>query len=113
MATKSSVSDVRTWAKEQGFTLADRGRLPAEVWTAWDSRGNSRSAKKPASSKTSTPAASADDLATALARINQLEQQVAALADEVAVVRDAQAEQQADQPRRRFARPRKAAQPSG
>lgn len=109
----SSVSEVRLWAKEQGFALADRGRLPAEVWAAWESRGNSQSAKRTPSRKTSTDSASAEDLAAATARVDQLEQQVAALADDLAAVKDAQAEQPVDQPRRRFTRPRKAERRSG
>lgn len=113
MAAKSSVSEVRLWAKQQGLAVADRGRLPVEVWAAWESRGNSQSAKRTTSRTTSTPSASADELAAATARIDQLEQQVAALADDLAAVRYAQAEQPVDQPRRRFTRPRTAQRPAG
>jgi hypothetical protein len=36
MAKKASVGEVRAWAKQQGFQIGDRGRLPAEVWEAWN-----------------------------------------------------------------------------
>lgn len=31
----SSTAEVRTWARGAGLTVADRGRLPADIWQAW------------------------------------------------------------------------------
>ncbi|MFI5868435.1 TOTE conflict system archaeo-eukaryotic primase domain-containing protein [Streptomyces sp. NPDC051546] len=34
-AGQPSVSEVRAWARDQGHNVPDRGRLRAELWTAW------------------------------------------------------------------------------
>ncbi|WP_028935482.1 histone-like nucleoid-structuring protein Lsr2 [Pseudonocardia spinosispora] len=33
---RERVRAVREWGKANGFELADRGRVPAEVWTAYE-----------------------------------------------------------------------------
>jgi hypothetical protein len=40
-------SDIRTWAKQQGINVNDRGRIPAQVLDAYDSNDPSK-AKEPA-----------------------------------------------------------------
>ncbi len=101
MAKKAAVSEVRAWAKEQGYELGDRGRLPAEVWSAWDSRTVSRAVPQPRAGLSEPVSVSAEDLAAAVARIAQLEQQVDDLTGRLA-----QLEARAAEPRRLFARAR-------
>ena len=79
MATKDSVSDVRAWAKQQGFELSDRGRLPAEVWAAWEARGNRRAVSKPRRDTTSSTSKLDEPMKSANVRIDRLEQLVADL----------------------------------
>lgn len=101
MAKKASVSEVRAWAKEQGFELGDRGRLPAEVWTAWEQRSSRGSVPQPRVAAEVPAGVTAEDLATATARISGLERQVAELTERLAKVEARPAE-----PRRLFARAR-------
>lgn len=101
MAKKASVSEVRAWAKEQGFELGDRGRLPAEVWAAWEQRSTRSSVPQPRAAVEVTPGVTADELATATARIQGLERQVAELAERLTKV-----EARPGEPRRLFARSR-------
>lgn len=35
-APRHSLSDVRSWARENGFQVSDRGRIPATVQAAYD-----------------------------------------------------------------------------
>jgi superfamily II DNA or RNA helicase len=35
-AESSSVSHIRAWARDQGFTVSPRGRLRSEIWNAWN-----------------------------------------------------------------------------
>ncbi|MFP5218143.1 MAG: histone-like nucleoid-structuring protein Lsr2 [Actinomycetes bacterium] len=100
MAKKAPVGEVRAWAKEQGFELGDRGRLPAEVWEAWEARTTRGPVPQPRAEGVAA-GATKDDLAAANSRIHQLEQQVAELADRLAKVESRPAE-----PRRLFARAR-------
>jgi uncharacterized protein YceH (UPF0502 family) len=90
---------VRAWAREQGFELADRGRLPAEVWSAWEGRGGSRAVPRPRAE--AAAAATAEDVAAAQARLGALEQVVSDL-----TARLARLETRVDEPRRRFGRAR-------
>lgn len=99
MTKKAAVSEVRAWAKQQGFDLGDRGRLPAEVWSAWDSRRTSAALPAQRTAQAAPPAATAADLEVAQDRIDRLEQQVADL-----VTRLNALERPAEQPRKRFAR---------
>jgi hypothetical protein len=128
MASKTPVSEVRAWAKQQGFALADRGRLPAEVWAAWDTNSKTAGKRNRSITKVEQPAAAAavpaqrsvdtDDparhedvtalteaLSAALTRIEQLEQQVSRLTSDLSALKQ--------QPRRRFARSRNAATGAG
>ncbi len=34
-APEPTTSEVRAWARAQGFTVPDRGRLRPDVWQAW------------------------------------------------------------------------------
>jgi len=36
-ALQPSTAEVRAWARRNGLTVPDRGRLRPEVWTAWRS----------------------------------------------------------------------------
>jgi hypothetical protein len=101
MANRTAVSEVRAWAKEQGFALADRGRLPAEVWTAWEGRAQSRALPRPRAEVAVAPAVPLEEFDAAQARIAQLEQQVGEL-----TVRLDRLEARVDEPRRRFGRAR-------
>jgi hypothetical protein len=128
MASKTSVSEVRAWAKQQGFALADRGRLPAEVWAAWDLNSKTVGKRNRSTTEVEQPAAAAavptqrsvdtdeparqhdvtaltEDLSAALTRIEQLEQQVSRLSSDLLALKQ--------QPRRRFARARNAATSAG
>ena len=31
-----SSADVRAWARENGFAVSERGRIPAEIWAAYE-----------------------------------------------------------------------------
>jgi hypothetical protein len=102
MATTATVGEVRAWAKQQGFQVADRGRLPAEVWDAWASA--TEDAPVPQQRLSEQPvvaAATAADLEAAQVRITALEQQLVALVERVSSL-----ESRPTQPRRRFARSR-------
>ena len=101
MAKKAAVGDVRAWAKQQGFELGDRGRLPAEVWAAWEARAGSSAGPQPRPAPSADLAVSAADLAAAQARIDRLEQQVSDLTARLAAV-----EARSKEPRHRFARSR-------
>jgi hypothetical protein len=35
-ASRSGASDIRTWARENGFSVSERGRIPVEVRTAYE-----------------------------------------------------------------------------
>ncbi len=84
MAKKAPVGEVRAWAKEQGFQLGDRGRLPAEVWDAWNARTSGSSLPQQRPSEPATADATADALQAAQARIADLEKQVAELTERLA-----------------------------
>lgn len=99
MAKKATVSEVRAWGKEHGFQLGDRGRLPAEVWQAWESR--ERAALPQPRTEVAAPAVTVDDLDAARQRIALLERQVGELIGRLATL-----EQRAAEPRRLFARSR-------
>jgi hypothetical protein len=101
MAKRESVSEVRAWAKQKGFQLGDRGRLPGEVWDAWNAATRARSVPAPRSSEPQSSGASAEDLQAALAQVARLEQQVAELASRLTRLENRPAEH-----RRLFARSR-------
>ena len=104
MARNAAVSEVRAWAKSNGFDIGDRGRLPTEVWDAW------AAAEKPAGRPANravraepTPAPPAVDpveLQDARERIARLEAQLADVTSRLAAVE----QQPQPQPRRLFAR---------
>jgi hypothetical protein len=50
-ATKDEMAAIRTWAKANGHAVADRGRIPAEVVTAYQSRSTTPPAAKKAAAK--------------------------------------------------------------
>lgn len=100
MAKQASVSEVRAWAKQNGLELGDRGRLPAEVWAAWDARNSRASVLKPRVSQNGTsPQVTA--LHRAEKRIKRLEEQVSEL-----TARLGRLEQRSVQPGKLFARKR-------
>jgi hypothetical protein len=100
--TKASVSEVRGWAKENGFEVSDRGRLPAEVWAAWETRTETRAMPQPRSdSSTAADSVGPDDLHEAQARIASLEEQVSGLTARIAAL-----ESRSNERRRRFVRSR-------
>ncbi len=101
MAKKISVAEVRAWAKQQGFQLADRGRLPAEVWDAWNASTSSAPVPQQRVSDPEPAGATVEALEAAQARIARLEQQVAELTTRLASLESRPAE-----PRRRFTRSR-------
>jgi hypothetical protein len=35
-SSSSNAADVRIWARDNGYTVSDRGRVPAEIKTAYD-----------------------------------------------------------------------------
>lgn len=49
--TTPDTSDVRTWARKNGYDVADRGRLPAEVTEAYQSAHGGAAKKKATPSK--------------------------------------------------------------
>ena len=98
MAKKATVSDVRAWAKGQGFDLADRGRLPSEVWEAWERRTTTT---PPADSEAGTAIVTVEQFAAAQQRIDQLERHVVELNARLTTLESRPAEA-----RRRFARSR-------
>ena len=42
---RERAADIRGWAKEQGITINDRGRIPAEVVQAYEARESGRARK--------------------------------------------------------------------
>ncbi|HWH27597.1 MAG TPA: hypothetical protein VNU26_01320 [Mycobacteriales bacterium] len=102
MAKKAPVSEVRAWAREQGFELGDRGRLPAEVWQAWESRSTTSPVPPPRTAADAPAPATADELAALTASVARLEQQVGALTDRLTELE----RRPAAEPRRLFARAR-------
>lgn len=98
MAKTAAVSEVRAWAKEQGFDLADRGRLPTEVWEAWKRRATTTPPTDPGAG---TAIVSVEQFAAAQQRLDRLEQQVVELTARLATLESRPAEA-----RRRFARSR-------
>lgn len=34
--SRAKLSEVRAWARENGYTVSDRGRVPAEIKEAWE-----------------------------------------------------------------------------
>lgn len=98
MAKTAAVSEVRAWAKGQGFDLADRGRLPTEVWAAWERRATTT---PPRESRSVTPTVSVEEFAAAQERLYRLERQVVELAARLAAIESRPAD-----PRRRFPRSR-------
>lgn len=101
MAKKASVGEVRAWAKKQGFEVADRGRLPAEVWDAWNASASNAPVPQQRTSDPEPPVVTLEALEAAHARIDRLEQQVAELTERLAVLDSRPAES-----RRLFARSR-------
>lgn len=103
MAAKASVSEVRAWAKENGFEISDRGRLPAEVWAAWEARTHASTAMPTPRPETNPEPVPTDDneLNTARARIEALEDQIATLSARVDAIEARSVER-----RRRFVRAR-------
>jgi hypothetical protein len=84
MTKRAPVGEVRAWAKEQGFQLGDRGRLPAEVWDAWNAASSGSSVPEQRLSDATTANPTADALQAAHARIAELEKQVVELTDQLA-----------------------------
>lgn len=41
--TSSQTESIRAWAKEQGFTISDRGRIPGHIETAYNERAGAES----------------------------------------------------------------------
>jgi hypothetical protein len=101
MAKKASVGEVRAWAKQRGFQLGDRGRLPAEVWDAWNASTGTAPLPRQPVSNASPAGATVEALQAAQARITRLEQHVAELTDRLATL-----ESRPTEPRRLFARSR-------
>jgi hypothetical protein len=56
--TTTDTAAIRTWARKHGMTVADRGRLPAEVRAAY-AAAQTGSASRPAPAKTGAKAGSA------------------------------------------------------
>lgn len=102
MAKRASVSEVRAWAKEQGFELGDRGRLPADIWEAWENRSATGPMPQQRSAVDAPAVATADDLSALTAHVERLEQQVTALTDRVGQLES----RPAAEPRRLFSRGR-------
>ena len=118
MAKRAAVSEVRAWAKDNGFDIADRGRLPGEVWDAWAAaaepagdrgpgRGNGRvngSVPTQPSPRSAEPVPSIDPAALrdAQKRITQLETQLEQLTSRLAALENQPPVQV--QPRRLFSR---------
>lgn len=109
MASSAAVSEVRAWAKTNGFDIGDRGRLPAEVWDAWTAAAKPpkrRADSRPQAESAAAPAPKVDQaqLREARERIARLEAELGQLTSRIAAI-----EQKAEatpQPRRRFVRNR-------
>jgi phosphate uptake regulator len=97
MAKTAAVGEVREWAKGQGFDLLGRGRLPIEVWAAWERRSTTPTHE----SRSVTPTVSVEQSAAAQERIDRLERQVVELAARLVAVESRPADA-----RRRFPRSR-------
>jgi hypothetical protein len=68
MTKTLSTSDLREWARQNGYAVADRGRLPAQIHTAWEEDAQRTKAKAtrrrttskaPAAPRVTTPKAMA------------------------------------------------------
>jgi hypothetical protein len=70
---ETPTSDVRTWAQDNGFKVADRGRIPTEVIVAYQqahggavsSNGSAPAASEPQESQQDEPQANAPDFSEA------------------------------------------------
>ena len=105
MATSATVSEVRAWARSNGFDIGDRGRLPAEVWDAWDAAAPkaTKSTNRPVPA--ASPPAPAPELLDAQQRISQLETRLHEVCKRLAAL-EASAGPYSPAPKRLFARGR-------
>lgn len=105
MAAAVSTSELRAWAKNNGFQVGDRGRLPAEVRSAWEAAQQRTTVPRQQRSETSSaPAVPAVDVTALIERVEGLEQQMRSLRTQVETL-----EQRPEQPedrRRLFAKRR-------
>jgi uncharacterized coiled-coil protein SlyX len=104
-ADRASVGEVRAWAKQNGFSLGDRGRLPSGVWEAWDAAHVRRMPAPRAAAEAAVDRSALDGVTTEVAdlraRLDTLQRQVDELVQRLAAV-----EQRPPEPRRLFARTR-------
>lgn len=45
---RETLKSIREWAKQNGYTISDRGRLPADVVAAWEEQHRGAKANRPA-----------------------------------------------------------------
>jgi hypothetical protein len=93
MTKTLSTSELREWARQNGFAVADRGRLPAQIHAAWTeasrrpkARTRRRTAPEPAASSRVTRKATTGAAPAAGGQatdIVALQSQMAALTDRV------------------------------
>jgi hypothetical protein len=104
-AVRASVGEVRAWAKENGFSLGDRGRLPSDVWAAWEEAHVRRMPAPRAAAEPAVDRSELDGVTTEVAdlraRVDTLQRQVDELVRRLTAV-----EQRPAEPRRLFARSR-------
>lgn len=103
---KVSTSELRAWARENGFTVADRGRLPGEVRDAWEAAQPQRSRRvqpAPATIQVQKPEPPSTPPAQDDQRLDEVLRRLDELADEVAGLRSTLS-QIAERPQRRWKR---------
>ena len=88
MAAEVSASEVRAWARENGFEVSPRGRVPAEVQAAWQAAHAKPRRQRRAASPAASPAEPglAERVAALeadVARLKAVEERVLALEDQV------------------------------
>ena len=109
MAKTAAVSEVRAWAKSNGYDIGDRGRLPTEVWDAWAATQSTASKR---GGRPSPPPAQAPDKAVDLTELKQAQERIGQLESRVERLTarleklQATATAQPTAPKRRFARSR-------
>jgi hypothetical protein len=88
-----TTSDLREWARQNGYAVGDRGRLPAQIHTAWEEdaqRNKAKTTRRRTTSKapapratTPKPLAGASSGPAKIKDITALQIQMAALTDRV------------------------------
>jgi hypothetical protein len=91
MTTTLSTSELRDWARENGFAVGDRGRLPAQVYEAWTEasrRPKARIGKRRSAPEAAAPSRVTRKAATGAGSDEGQTKDILALQSQMAVLTD-------------------------